>query len=155
MELRFSQIIYKKKKRFIVDPDGDFILSNEKIILDNNKLKLKKELDTLLKTNPLLKNRIKGISDLEKKIYYCKVWIITENNDLTTLKNHTKRSFKGYHLDHIFPISQGFKLGISPEAIGNIKNLQFIPRKRNMKKRDDINETTTKLINDIITNLNN
>ena len=40
MELRFSQIIYKKKKRFIVDPDGDFILSNEKIILDNNKLKL-------------------------------------------------------------------------------------------------------------------
>ena len=155
MELRFNQIVYKKKKRFIVDPDGDFILSNDKIILDTNKLKLKKELDTLLKTNPLLKNRIKGISDLEKKIYYCKVWIITENNDLTTLKNHTKRSFKGYHLDHIFPISQGFKLNIPPEAIGNIKNLQFIPRKRNMKKRDDITETTTKLINDIITNLNN
>ena len=76
--------------------------------------------------------------------------IAVQLNDLTKLRNYNKRGFRKYHLDHIFPISQGFKENISPDVIGNIKNLQFIHYRKNIKKKNDITEESIKLINDII-----
>lgn len=41
-----------------------------------------------------------------------------------------------YHLDHKFSISKGFKLGVLPEIIGFIGNLEYIPAIDNLKKLD-------------------
>jgi hypothetical protein len=62
------------------------------------------------------------------------VWENTEKQPLHTLKNHKKRGWKKYHLDHIYPISKGYKEKISPKKIGDIRNLRFIYYKQNIKK---------------------
>jgi hypothetical protein len=102
------------------------------------KLKLIRE---ICKTYPKIKKKIKNIKDIDKRVYYAKVWYITESQPLHTLKNFELRSFKGYHLDHICSISEGYKNNISPEIIGNIKNLQFIPWEENYKKGSKVEKT--------------
>lgn len=69
-----------------------------------------------------------------KREYYKKVWDISNSQDIHTLPNHDKRGFHDHHLDHIFPISKGFKQGIPPETIGHIDNLRFIPWLDNFSK---------------------
>jgi hypothetical protein len=97
-----------------------------------------KECSEILKKNPKLKlKKLDKIVDLEKRLYYYKVWYITEKQPLKTLKNHHKRCFRGkgcYHLDHICSIAEGYRNGIPPEIIGGINNLRFIPSKENMEK---------------------
>ena len=39
-----------------------------------------------------------------------------------------------YNLDHIIPIIYGYENKISPEEIGDIGNLKFIPAMENHKK---------------------
>jgi hypothetical protein len=95
------------------------------------KLKLIRE---ICKEYPKIKKKIKNIKDIDKRVYYAKVWYVTESQPLHKLKNYELRSFKGHHLDHICSISEGYKNKISPEIIGNIKNLQFIPWDENYKK---------------------
>lgn len=95
------------------------------------KLKLLRE---IYKKYPKIKKKIKSIKDIDKKVYYAKVWYITESQPIQTLKNFELRSFWGYHLDHICSISEGYKNNISPEIIGNINNLRFIPWDENYKK---------------------
>jgi len=77
------------------------------------------------------------LSDYE--LYKRQVWEHTNKNDLTVLENHEKRGRAGeigaYQLDHRFSISRGFIEGISPELIGSIKNLQFIPWEDNLRKQ--------------------
>jgi hypothetical protein len=41
---------------------------------------------------------------------------------------------KGLSVDHIFPVSIGRTLGLPPELVGDIRNLQIIPLKENMEK---------------------
>jgi hypothetical protein len=114
----------------------------------------------IIKLNPKLKKRkLNKIKDLEKRLYYLKVWYITETQPLSKLKNSEKRCFFGkscYHLDHIYPISLGFKNKIPPEVIGNIKNIRFIPAKENMDKGNKTDllteQKTKKLINKITKN---
>jgi len=93
---------------------------------------------SLVKKNPKLKKRkLSKIKNLEKRLYYMKVWVITESQPLHKLKNHDKRCFYGrncYHLDHRCSILEGFKNNIPPEIIGRMDNLKFIPAKLNMKK---------------------
>ena len=153
---RYTKITYKGKIQYIWDKKGKYIREDNKfVILEDGDVDVKKELAKILKSNPYIKNRIKGIKDLNKKLYYAKVWWITESNDLTVLKNHKRRKFRGgFHLDHIFCIICGYKNNIPPEAIGHIDNLRFIPYKLNMRKRDLITEETQKIINKIIVKLN-
>lgn len=109
-----------------------------KMLLKEKDQEILSECKKLLKENPDIKKRkLHLISDLEKRLYYIKVWVITESQPLHVLKGHDKRCWKckgGKHLDHIYPISMGFYNKIPPEAIGNIKNLRFISIKDNMKK---------------------
>jgi hypothetical protein len=109
-----------------------------KISLKEKDQGLLTECKKILKENPnLKKRRLHLINDLEKRLFYLKVWAITESQPLHILENHGKRCFKGvgcYHLDHICSIHEGFKNKIPPEVIGNIKNLRFIPAKQNMNK---------------------
>ena len=70
--------------------------------------------------------------------YRNEVWRYTNENDLTTLPNHDKRGRieipGSYQLDHKYSIFYGFSNNISPEIIGNINNLEFIPSIENNKK---------------------
>lgn len=69
------------------------------------------------------------------KSYYHEVWRLTEQNNLSTLENSDKRSYRGYHLDHIVPIRSGFDKSVPPNEIARIENLQFLWWKDNIHKR--------------------
>jgi len=73
------------------------------------------------------------------KDYKKKVYLITYQQPIHILKNSDKiRGRSGnygvYQLDHIVSIKEGYDKKISPEIIGNINNLQFIPWEENLKK---------------------
>lgn len=109
-----------------------------KILLKEKDQELLSECKKLLKENPDIKKRkLHLISDLGKRLYYIKVWVITESQPLHVLKGHDRRCFKGpscFHLDHIVPIVYGFYNNIPPEKIGSISNLRFIRSTVNMRK---------------------
>lgn len=109
----------------------------KKILTERDKMLLN-ECKSLLKENPEIKKRkLTAIKDLEKRLYYIKVWIITESQPLHVLRNHDKRCFRGkscYHLDHIVPIIHGFHSKIPPEKIGGLSNLRFIRSVTNLRK---------------------
>lgn len=100
--------------------------------------------DTALKTK--LKNGTitcithNGLDDVSRKYmrYKADVRTMTENQSLELLENFENRSKRGYHVDHIFPISLGFYYGIPVEFIGCIRNLQMLPAKENHKKHNNI-----------------
>lgn len=115
-----------------------------KIPLMPSEKKILKECRDLIKENPKVKNKgLNKIKDLNKRLYYIKVWIITESQPLRKLRNFKKRCFKGngcHHLDHRVPISKGFLDGIAPEKIGSLDNLRFIPWKKNIRKGSKMTE---------------
>lgn len=119
-------------------------------------LELIQECRVLVRKNPHLKKRkLNAIKDLEKRLYYIKVWVITESEPLFKLINYDKRCFRcfgGHHLDHIYPISMGFYNKISPEIIGNIKNLRFIPIKDNLNKGYKITTESKNVLKKILKN---
>jgi hypothetical protein len=96
--------------------------------------KFRYEIRKITKKHPKIKQKIKKIKDLEKKLYYAMVWEVTEGQKLYLLENSDKRGWKDHHLDHICSISVGFHNKIPPELIGNIKNLQFLHHKENIEK---------------------
>ena len=69
---------------------------------------------------------------IEFKKYRRKVYYWTSKNDLTQLEHHEKRSRTGYHLDHKYSITEGFKNKVPPKVIGSIDNLEFIPYNVNL-----------------------
>ena len=70
--------------------------------------------------------------DLNKYVYFYKVWKITEQN-AHLIKDIGKRG-ADYHLDHIIPINSAYLYGIDYKLIGSINNLQIISREENFKK---------------------
>lgn len=76
----------------------------------------------------------------EFELYKKEVYKITKLQPLSILENYDKRGIKNYHLDHIYPISKGFKNNIPPEIIGDISNLQYIPAKDNLEKSNKIDK---------------
>lgn len=44
------------------------------------------------------------------------------------------RGMRTYHLDHKFPIFEGFKQGIEPEVIARVENLQMLSAGSNIAK---------------------
>jgi hypothetical protein len=96
------------------------------------------EIRKICKKNPKIKQKIKNIKNIDKRLYYAKVWLVTESQPLSLLENSKNRGWKNHHLDHIFPIAMGYHKGLSPNKIGNIKNLRFIPYKENLNKGSQI-----------------
>jgi len=76
------------------------------------------------------------INEYEK--YRRSVNSITNKQPIEMLVGYGERGLCGVdgakQLDHKFSILEGFKQGISPELIGNINNLEFIPWRENMVK---------------------
>jgi hypothetical protein len=121
-----------------------------KISLKEKDQGLLTECKKILKENPnLKKRRLHLINDLEKRLFYLKVWAITESQPLHILENHGKRCFKGpscFHLDHILAISYGFHNNIPPEKIGHISNLRFIRSTVNMRKGHKLTTESHKVL---------
>lgn len=120
------------------------ILKKPKILDINSEIKL--EIKKICKKFPKIKQKIKNIKDLNKKLYYARVWEVTESQPLHILENFDKRGWKSYHLDHIYPISKGFLEKIPPEKMGNIKNLRFIYYEENLKKGSTITNESKKAL---------
>jgi hypothetical protein len=88
-------------------------------------------------------NKIKNTDEYKdnlknKKYYYNEVRRITNQQNIASLPNYDKIS-RGigddvYHVDHIISKIEGFKNGIAPNIIGNIKNLRIIKSKDNIDK---------------------
>jgi len=129
MGLKKSKLLKKRVKKQIKH-------SNTK--KGDKKDKIYYEIRKITKKYPKIKQKIKNIKDLDKRLYYAKVWEVTEQQPLFILENSDKRGWKNYHLDHIYPISMGYKEKIPPEKIGNIKNLRFIHHTENMDKGSKI-----------------
>ncbi len=68
------------------------------------------------------------------KRYRANAWRVTRGQDLSVLQGIEKRSFEGYHVDHIVSIWDGWKNGISYQQIGHISNLRVIDARLNLKK---------------------
>lgn len=105
---------------------------------DTRRAKLLFQIRKICKKHPKIKKNIKFVKDLDKKLYYAKVWETTESQPLHILEHSDKRGWKSFHLDHIYPISMGYLNKIPPKKIGNIKNLQFIPHAENISKGSKI-----------------
>ena len=103
-------------------------------IFKKKRSKILYEIRKITKKHPKIKQKIKKIKDLDKKLYYARVWEVTESQPLYILENSNKRGWKNHHLDHVFPIALAYHKKISPKMVGNIKNLQFIPYQDNLIK---------------------
>ena len=82
-------------------------VKNSKKILKKDTIS--EEIKKICKKYPNIKQKIKNITDINKKLYYAMVWEVTESQPLYILENSDKRGWRNYHLDHIYPISMGFK----------------------------------------------
>ena len=120
-----------------------------KVILKEKEQELLIECKKILKANPNLKKKKINFVDLEKRLYYLRVWAITESQPLHTLKNYEKRCFRGKdccHLDHVVPIIHGFIKRIEPEKIGSLSNLRFIRSEVNMRKGHKLTEASHRVL---------
>lgn len=83
--------------------------------------------------------------------YELEVLRITRQQPINLLSNYENRGNSGvegaYHLDRKYSVIEGFKNNVEPKLIGNIKNLEFIPWKDNLKKRANCSITLEELIN--------
>lgn len=82
----------------------------------------------------------------EFKKYRRKVYYWTEKNDLSQLEHFEKRSRTGYHLDHKYSITEGFRNDVPPKVIGHISNLEFLPHKVNESKGTNCSLTLEELL---------
>lgn len=114
------------------------ILKKHSIIRTENKYRIGMNYEDYLKSIPVFK---KYKSDVMK---------ITNKQNIELLENSEKRCLSGingcFHLDHKYSILEGFKNGIKPEIIGNIKNLEFIPWEVNIRKNFNCSITIDELM---------
>lgn len=68
------------------------------------------------------------------EIYRRNVDRLTSKNPIHLLENFNKRGVTGYHLDHKFSVSEGFKQNILPYHIASMKNLEMIDGSLNRQK---------------------
>ena len=77
--------------------------------------------------------------------YYRLVWKLTKRCDKTLIKNYDKLAEDNtagqpgaLHLDHIYPISEGYANNIPADLLADISNLQYIPWLDNQLKSNKI-----------------
>ena len=83
----------------------------------------------------------------EYRKYNQQVLVITRRQDKTNIKNFNVKQ-KGWHLDHIYSISDGWRNNIDPTIVGHFVNLRYVTAKENCtknKKSDFTKETLYEL----------
>lgn len=88
--------------------------------------------------------------DLKKWRHYCDyVRILSEKvyreNKATMNPNNFPRTTPNRHphavnLDHIIPIIYGFKNGLEPEVLADVRNLRVVPARKNLSKKQVLTE---------------
>jgi hypothetical protein len=99
---------------------------------------------------PKLKKRsLNNIKDKKKRLYYLRVWLVTEMQPLHKLKNYNKRCWGRagcYELDHILSIAHAYLENIPPHLVGSMDNLRFIPKKENRDKSFKLTEESHRVL---------
>jgi hypothetical protein len=99
---------------------------------------------------PKLKKRsLDNIKDNKKRLYYLRVWLVTEMQPLKKLKNFSKRCWgrsSCYELDHVLPIAHAYLENIPPHLVGSMDNLRFIPKKEKSDKSFRLTEDSHKIL---------
>ena len=99
---------------------------------------------------PKLKKRgLSSINDKDKRLYYLRVWLVTEMQPLHKLRNYSKRCWDRagcYELDHILSIAHAYLENIPPHLVGSMDNLRFIPKKENRDKSFTLTEESHKVL---------
>jgi len=99
---------------------------------------------------PKLKKRgLSSINDKDKRLYYLRVWLVTEMQPLHKLRNYSKRCWGRagcYELDHILSIAHAYLENIPPHLVGSMDNLRFIPKKENRDKSFKLTEESHKVL---------
>ena len=80
-----------------------------------------------------------------KAKYYKECWEETERN-ASSLEGIEKRGFKKYDIDHIVPISYGYKNNIPPNLIGSLGNLRIISNDENKEKGMRLTDDSIRLL---------
>ena len=95
------------------------------------------------------KKALDNIKDNKKRLYYLRVWLVTEMQPLKKLKNFSKRCWgrsSCYELDHVLPIAHAYLENIPPHLVGSMDNLRFIPKKENRDKSFRLTEDSHKIL---------
>lgn len=104
----------------------------------------------IYKVMPKLKRRgLDKITNPDKRIYWLRVWYVTEIQPLNKLPNYHKRCWNKsscYELDHILSIAHSYLEGIPPHLVGSLENLRFIPKKENRDKSFNLTEDSHKIL---------
>jgi hypothetical protein len=82
------------------------------------------------------------------KAYKSQVRRVTSRQPVHLLENYHLRGLTsngGWHIDHRFSISEGFRLGIDPEIVGHIANLVMLPGAVNVRKQGKCSITLKEL----------
>lgn len=95
----------------------------------------------------VLEQYTKIVSDF--RLYVLEVNRITKSQNVSQLENYGKIDEFGnkYHLDHKFSKKMGFLNNVPEEIIGNIVNLEYIPKYKNISKHIKCSITIDELMN--------
>lgn len=107
----------------------------------------KKWKNSLIKSGHWNADSLKNRKAFEK--YKCEVWSYTKLQPIEKLDNSDKRGRgyrKGFQLDHILSMTDGFLQKIDPKIVGNIVNLRFIPTRENLVKHKRSHLSKEKLL---------
>jgi hypothetical protein len=106
--------------------------------------------EEIYKIMPKLNKRgLHKIKEKKKRIFYLRVWLVTEMQPLHKLPNYSKRCWDRsgcYELDHILSISTSYLENIPPHLVGSMDNLRFIPKKENRDKSFKLTEESHKVL---------
>lgn len=64
---------------------------------NSNRLKKLKLIRDICKKTPKITKKIKNLKDVDKKLYYAKVWYITESQPIHMLEGFELRSFAPFY----------------------------------------------------------
>lgn len=88
----------------------------------------KKEIEAMIKAKEkLINTKIKEF-DYSNKYKYCKFV------RYLSYKNYNYEVQKGFHIDHIYSVAEGYRNGVPVDIISHPLNLRIIPASENLKK---------------------
>jgi hypothetical protein len=88
---------------------------------------------------------VKDAKRKSKSKYYALCWDVTNVNAKDAV-NIEKRKYREYDVDHIVPISYGFRHDIPYWVIGSKENLRIISNKDNFQKGSSLVKESTDLL---------
>lgn len=88
----------------------------------------------------------KKLNYKERRAYYFRICRRISETNMSKIPGIEKRKNKEYDVDHIVPISYGFKHKIPVELISSAENLQVITHKENVEKSGHITELAARLL---------